>query len=143
VTEGRVILLVEDSPDDQELTLRALGRQNLANSVVVVDDGVEALDYLFRSENSLPELILLDLNLPRISGVEVLARVRADPRTRLCPVVVLTSSTEERDLVESYRLGANSYVQKPVDFIEFAEAVRQLKMYWLLLNRPPPRETLP
>ena len=140
------ILLVEDNPDDQELTLRALRKHNVRNQVVVVEDGVEALDYLFGTGEwagadppEPPELILLDLNLPRLSGLEVLSRLRAHPRTRLCPVVVLTSSVEQRDLLESYNQGANSYVQKPVDFVEFVQAVRRLGIYWLLLNRQPER----
>lgn len=138
------ILLVEDNPDDVELTLRALQRHNILNEVVIVNDGVEALDYLFgtgkyagRDTTILPEVILLDLKLPKISGLEVLQRMRTDERTRLLPVVILTSSNEERDLIDSYRFGANSYVQKPVDFNEFAEAIRQLGMYWLLLNKSP------
>jgi two-component system, response regulator len=138
------ILLVEDNPDDVELTLRALKKHNILNDVVIVNDGVEALDYLFgtgiyagRDITILPEVVLLDLKLPKISGLEVLQRMRTDERTRLLPVVILTSSNEERDLIDSYRLGANSYVQKPVDFNEFAEAIRQLGMYWLLLNKSP------
>ena len=142
------ILLVEDNPMDEELTLRALARSNVMNPVVVARDGVEALDYLFargvhasRSDTAAIHLVLLDLKLPKVDGLEVLRALRADERTRLLPVVVLTSSSEDRDLISSYRLGANSYVQKPVDFAEFVEAVRQLGLYWLILNRiaPVPR----
>jgi len=145
VTDDAVILLVEDNPDDEVLTLRALRRANVGNDIVVAHDGVEALDYLFgtgahvgRDIRELLHVMLLDLKLPRIDGLEVLRRVRADDRTRILPVVILTSSIEERDRIEGYRLGANSYVQKPVDFTEFVEAVRQLGLYWLLLNQPPP-----
>jgi two-component system response regulator len=140
-----VILLVEDNPDDVILTLRAFKKNNIANEVVVARDGVEALDYLFatgphdgRDARQLPQVVLLDLKLPRIDGIEVLRRIRADPATRVVPVVVLTSSREEHDLVDSYRLGANSYVRKPVDFLEFVEAARQLGLYWLVLNEAPP-----
>jgi len=141
----RAILLVEDNPDDEALTLRAFKKHNITNEVVVAHDGAEALEYLFgtgryagRDLEVMPQLILLDLKLPKVDGLEVLRQLRADDRTRLLPVVVLTSSTEERDLVESYRLGANSYVRKPVDFTQFAEAARQLGLYWLLMNQPPP-----
>ena len=133
-----VILLVEDNPDDEALTRRALQRNNVKNELIVARDGQEALDYLLGG-GRLPHLILLDLKLPKIDGLEVLRRLRADERTRLLPVVILTSSNEERDLVSSYRLGANSYVRKPVDFNEFSEAARQLGLYWLLLNEPPPQ----
>jgi len=140
-----VILLVEDNPDDEALTLRALKKNNVANEVVVARDGVEALDYLFgtgahagRDRGQMPQVVLLDLNLPRLDGLEVLRRIRSEPTTQLIPVVVLTSSKEDRDLVESYRLGANSYVRKPVNFLEFVEAARQLGLYWLVLNEPPP-----
>ena len=143
---GDVILLVEDNPDDVDLTLRALKRNNIMNEVVVAQDGVEALDYLFatgthagRDTSIMPQLVLLDLKLPKVDGLEVLRRVRADERTKLLPVVILTSSKEQQDLVESYSLGANSYVRKPVDFNQFVEAVRQLGLYWLVLNEPPPR----
>lgn len=141
-----VILLVEDSPDDQTLTLRALKKNNIRNPVVVANDGVEAMDYLFatgghadRDAADPPMLVLLDLKLPKVDGIQVLARLRADPRTELVPVVILTSSREERDLIDGYRSGANSYIQKPVDFEDFTDAVRQLGLYWLLLNEPPPR----
>ena len=141
----RAILLVEDNPDDEALTLRAFKKHNITNEVVVAHDGAEALEYLFgtgryagRDIALTPQLILLDLKLPKVDGLEVLGRIRGDDRTRLLPVVVLTSSTEERDLVESYRLGANSYVRKPVDFTQFVEAARQLGLYWLLMNQAPP-----
>jgi two-component system, response regulator len=133
----RVILLVEDNRDDEALTLRALKKNNIINQVVVAHDGVEAIEYLFNAPE-LPELVLLDLKLPRVDGLEVLKRLRANPSTRRLPVVVLTSSKEDRDLLESYDSGANSFVQKPVDFAEFTEAVRQLGVYWLVLNEPPP-----
>lgn len=138
------ILLVEDNPDDRDLTLRVLGRHLLANEVVAVADGAEALEYLFatgayvgRDPLDLPRLVLLDLKLPKVSGLEVLSRIRADERTRRLPVVILTSSTEEQDIAASYDRGANSYVRKPVVFGEFAESVRQLGLYWLLLNEAP------
>lgn len=138
------ILLVEDNPNDVELALHALGKHKLANHIQVVRDGAEALDFIFaegaysdrRVENG-PKVILLDLKLPKIDGLEVLRRVKADPRTKHIPVVVLTSSSEERDVVESYELGVNSYITKPVDFDQFTEAVRHLGYYWLLLNHPP------
>lgn len=143
----RTILLVEDNPDDVELTLRALKRHNITNEVVVVRDGQEALDYLLGggehegcAPKELPAVILLDLKLPRVDGLEVLQQLRADQRTKLVPVVVLTSSKEEQDMISSYQLGANSFVRKPVEFGEFAEAVRQLGLYWLLLNEPSPPE---
>jgi CheY-like chemotaxis protein len=139
------ILLVEDNPDDEALTLRALRQHNIRNEVVVARNGAEALDYLFgtgaytgRDMNRVPELILLDLKLPKIDGLEVLRRLRADERTKLLPIVILTSSNEEQDLIKGYSLGANSYVRKPVDFIQFTEAVQQLGLYWLVLNEPPP-----
>ena len=144
--DERTILLVEDNPDDEALTLRALRKANVMNRVVVAHDGVEALDYLLGAgpgpagtPNALPQLVLLDLKLPRVDGLEVLKRVRAHERTRLLPVVILTSSNEEEDRLAGYSLGANSYVRKPVDFGQFTEAVRQLGLYWLLLNQPPPR----
>lgn len=143
--EDRTILLIEVNPDDVELTQRAIRKNNILNKLVVAKDGVEALDYLFgtgqyaaRDMNERPAVILLDLKLPRVDGLEVLRRVRADERTKLIPVVVLTSSREERDLVDSYKLGCNSYIRKPIDFMQFSEAVRQLGMYWLLLNEAPP-----
>lgn len=142
--ENRIILLVEDNPDDEALTLRAFRKSNVANRVVVARDGVEALDYLFgtgshaeRDPHDVPQLVLLDLKLPRIDGLEVLRRIRSDERTRLLPVVILTSSREQQDLLDGYGLGANSYVQKPVDFAKFLQAVEQLKLYWLVLNETP------
>ena len=142
----QTILLVEDSSSDEELTLRALRKSNVANRVVVTRDGAEALDYLFargafadRDPRDVPQLILLDLNLPKIGGLEVLRRIRADERTKLLPVVILTSSSEDKDLLVGYASGANSYVVKPVDFTQFADAVRQLGMFWLVINQPPPR----
>jgi two-component system, response regulator len=145
IMREKILLLVEDNPKDEALTLRALRTQNIQNTVIVARDGVEALEYLLGRENGvsaserpLPELVLLDLKLPKIDGLEVLRRIRAADRTRLLPVVILTSSVEEVDLVSGYRLGTNSYVRKPVDFIEFNEVVRQLGLYWLVLNRPPP-----
>ena len=141
------ILLVEDNPDDVLLTQRALKKNHIANHMVVVHDGQEALDFLFGTSDGtsvmapVPCLILLDLKLPKVSGLEVLQRVRSEERTRLTPVVVLTTSSEECDLVESYSLGANSYVRKPVDFGRFVEAVQQLGMYWLLLNESAPSPT--
>ena len=142
---NRTILLVEDNPDDEELTLRALSRNNIGNHVVVVRDGQEAIDWLEatgphagRDVNHIPALILLDLKLPKVDGLEVLRRLRASPRTAIVPVVILTSSKEERDRASGYQSGANSYVQKPVNFTEFVDAVRQLGMYWLVLNEPPP-----
>ncbi|HKZ85196.1 MAG TPA: response regulator [Anaerolineae bacterium] len=143
----KTILLVEDNPDDEALTLRALKKNNILNEVVIARDGAEALDYLFgagayaaRDTRNQPAVILLDLKLPKIDGLEVLRRIRAGDRTRLLPVVVLTSSKEEQDLLNSYALGANSCVRKPVDFGEFVEAARQLGLYWLLLNEAPPRK---
>ncbi len=142
----RTILLVEDNPDDVELTLRALKQYHVKNQIVVVRDGAEALDYLFatgaytdRDTSAIPAVVLLDLKLPKVDGLEVLQRMRADERTKLVPVVVLTSSKEEQDMVNSYKFGANSYVRKPVDFTEFIEAARQLGLYWLVINEPPPK----
>ncbi|HXM79528.1 MAG TPA: response regulator [Thermoanaerobaculia bacterium] len=141
----KTILLVEDNPDDVALTVRAFQKNNVANRIVQAADGVEALDYLFatgrhagRDVNEMPAMILLDLKLPKIDGLEVLRRLRADERTKLLPVVILTSSKEDQDLVKGYALGANSYVRKPVDFNEFLEAARQLGLYWLVLNEGPP-----
>ncbi len=143
----KTILLVEDNPDDEALALRALRQSNIANEIVVTRDGADALDYLFgegaycgRDMNKMPSLILLDLKLPKIDGLEVLKRIREDERTKLIPVAILTTSKEERDIAESYRLGTNSYIQKPVDFNQFAESVRQLGLYWLVLNEPPPHK---
>jgi len=145
VTQKNVLLLVEDNPDDEELTLLAFEQSAIANEVVVAHDGVEALDYLFstgmyadRNPSLMPALILLDLQLPRINGLEVLQRLRADPRTKLIPVVILTTSNEQQDLINSYSLGCNSYIRKPVDYDQFMTAVQQLGMYWLLINEPPP-----
>jgi len=134
--EDKTILLVEDNPDDEALTLRALKRNNILNEVVVARDGAEALDFLLADDGEprLPEVVLLDLKLPKIDGLEVLRRIRAHARTRRLPVVILTSSSEERDIVAGYDLGANSYIRKPVDFDQFMEAVRQLGLYWLVLN---------
>ena len=141
----KVILLVEDNPDDEELTLRALKKNHIKNDVVVARDGVEAIDYLFgtgshagRNPEHLPEVVLLDLKLPKVNGLEVLRRIRAEERTRLLPVVMLTYSLEESDLARSYAGGVNSYVRKPVDFVEFMDVVKQLGMYWLVINNPPP-----
>ncbi|MGZ6387066.1 MAG: response regulator [Ktedonobacteraceae bacterium] len=141
---AKKILLVEDDPDDVALTMRALKLNNIANEIVVTNDGVEAMDYLFgtgtyagRDTNQMPAIILLDLKLPKVNGLQVLQRIRTDKRTKLLPVVILTSSKEEQDVITSYKLGANSYIRKPVDFIQFNEAVRQLGLYWLVLNEPP------
>jgi two-component system, response regulator len=143
-----MILLVEDNPDDEALTLRALKKNNIKNGIVVVRDGVEALDFLFatgrhagRDTSDLPEVVLLDLKLPKLDGFEVLKKLRADPRTRLMPVVILTSSREQQDIINGYGLGANSYVRKPVDFQQFLDAVRQLGLYWLVLNEKPSRQS--
>lgn len=143
--EDRVVLLVEDNPTDEALTLRALRKANVCNETVVVRDGAEALDYLFargthagRAAEKFPALVLLDLKLPKVDGLEVLRQLRDDPRTKLVPVVVLTSSNEDADVIQSYARGCNSYVRKPVEFTQFAEAVRQLGLYWLVVNSPPP-----
>ncbi len=143
--EDKLILLVEDNPDDQALTLRALKKNNIRNRVVIRQDGKEALDFLLcegadagRDPRDMPQVILLDLKLPKIDGLEVLRRIRSDERTRLLPVVILTSSKEEQDMIKGYGYGANSYVRKPIDFNQFVEAVNQLGLYWLVLNEPPP-----
>jgi len=144
----KTILLVDDNDDDVVLTERALKRNNIANKVVVAKDGQEALDYLFgrgkymgRDLNQMPVVTLLDINMPRVSGFEVLKEVRSNPRTKLLPIVCLTSSRQERDIIKSYQEGSNAYVTKPVDFEQFAEAVRQLGLFWLVLNEPPPQVT--
>ncbi len=144
--EDKLILLVEDNPDDEALTLRALKKNNIRNDIVVARDGVEAVDFLFGTGNYegrdlsiMPQITLLDLKLPKIDGLEVLRRIRDDERTRLLPVVILTSSKEEQDLINGYSLGANSYIRKPVDFAQFSEAIRNLGLYWLVLNEAPPR----
>jgi DNA-binding response OmpR family regulator len=143
--EQKMILLVEDNADDEALTIRALKKNNIRNELMVVRDGAEALDYLFcrgdfaeRNPHERPQVILLDLKLPKVDGLEVLRQIRSNDATRLLPVVILTSSREEQDMIKGYSLGANSYVRKPVDFIEFAEAVRELGLYWLVLNEPAP-----
>jgi two-component system response regulator len=145
MNRANTILLVEDNADDEELTLRAFKKSKVLNQVEVVRDGVEALDYLFatgtyadRDPKAMPSVILLDLKLPKLGGLDVLRRVRADERTRRIPVVVLTSSNEEKDILSSYGLGANSFVRKPVDFAQFMEAAQQLGLYWLVTNEPPP-----
>ena len=142
--EEKIILLVEDNADDEELTIRTLQKNHLKNKIVVVRDGVEALDYLFgtgeykdRDLSVSPVLIMLDIKLPKLNGLEVLKKIKSDSRTKFIPVVILTSSDEEKDLVDSYQLGANSYVRKPVDFAEFQNSVRQLALYWVLLNESP------
>jgi CheY-like chemotaxis protein len=142
----KMILLVEDNPDDEELTTRALRQAKVANDLIVVRDGAEALEFIFgtgqyagRDLSRMPALILLDLKLPKLNGLDVLQRLRADPRTRLIPTVILTSSSEDEDMLKSYRHGANSYVRKPVEFGAFASAVSQLGVYWMLINQPPPR----
>lgn len=145
VIKDQDILLVEDNPDDVELAMRAFRKNKIANKVVVARDGAEALDYLFcrgvfaeRKSKEVPRLILLDLKLPKIDGLQVLEKIRSSDATRLTPVVILTSSKEEQDLLQSYRNGANSYVRKPIDFNAFTEAVRNIGLYWLLINEPPP-----
>ena len=144
--DALTILLVEDNPDDEALTLRALRQNNIMNKVDVVHDGAEALDYLFcegaqqtRDPSQKPAIVMLDLKLPKVDGLEVLRRIRSDQRTRLMPVVILTSSKEEQDLINGYSLGANSYIRKPVDFKQFVSAVGQIGLYWLVLNEPPPK----
>ena len=146
--EEKIILLVEDNPDDVTLTERALKKSHILNKLVVAKDGAEALDYIFgtgnytgRDMNSMPEVVLLDLKLPKIDGLEVLKRIRSDKRTKLLPVVILTSSKEENDLINGYTLGANSYIRKPVNFNQFVEAIHQLGLYWLVLNESPPMDT--
>ena len=141
---NKIILLVEDNPDDVTLTLRALKKSNIKNEVIVVGDGIEAVDYLFgtgkfagRDTGILPQVVLLDLKMPKMDGLEVLHRIRADERTRVLPVVILTTSSEDKDKVDSYKLGANSYIRKPVDFNQFVAAVQQLGLYWLVLNEAP------
>ena len=143
--DNKIILLVEDNPDDEALTLRALKKNNISNQVIVARDGAEALEYLFgtgqysgRDANLTPQVVLLDLKLPKVEGLEVLRRMRANESTKLLPVVILTSSNEEQDRINGYDSGANSYVRKPVDFNQFIEAVRQLGLYWLILNEQPP-----
>ncbi|MDB5324174.1 MAG: response regulator receiver protein [Phycisphaerales bacterium] len=143
--DNKIILLVEDNPDDEALTKRALKQNQILNQMITARDGAEALDWLFgtgrhagRDLSVMPTVILLDLKLPKIDGLEVLQRIRSDPRTKLLPVVVLTSSKEEQDLAQSYTLGANSYMRKPVDFAQFADAIKHLGLYWLVLNEPPP-----
>jgi len=145
--DNKVILLVEDNPRDEALTLRALKKSNIVNDVIVTRDGVEALDYLFgtgvhtgRDTTVLPQVVLLDLKLPKVDGLEVLRRLRRDPRTRHLPVVIFTSSSEEEDIISSYSLGANSYVRKPIEFEQFLEATKQLGLYWLVLNEALPTE---
>jgi two-component system, response regulator len=145
---GSVVLLVEDNPDDEALTVRALKKNKIINEVVVARDGIQALDYLFgegahagRHTTAMPQVILLDLKLPKLDGLGVLRRLRADDRTRLLPVVILTSSNQETDRISGYGLGANSYVRKPIDFEAFVAAATQLGMYWLVLNQPPPKST--
>lgn len=142
--KNKIILLVEDNPDDEALTLRAFKKNNITNEILVAHDGAEALDYLLGTGGSghgivEPQVVLLDLKLPKVDGLEVLRRIRAEERTRFLPVVILTSSKEDRDVIESYRLGCNSYVCKPVSFDEFLEAARSLGLYWLLLNQSPPK----
>ncbi len=145
--KSKIILLVEDNPSDIGLTKRALAKSRIMNEMVVAEDGQEALDYLFgtgqfegRNVDELPALVLLDLKLPRVDGLEVLRQVRADPRTSRLPVVILTTSREEQDVSQSYDLGANSYIRKPVDFTQFMEAIRQVGLYWLMMNEPPPKK---
>ena len=141
MTDRTILLLVEDNPDDEALTLRALKRANIVNELTVAHDGAEALGYLFgdgSAANAVPGLVLLDLKLPKVDGLEVLRRIRSAERTRLVPVVILTSSKEQEDVIAGYRGGANAYVRKPVNFTEFAEAVRTLGLFWLLLNEPVP-----
>jgi two-component system, response regulator len=138
---GKLILLIEDNPDDEALTLRALKKNEIQSEIKVARDGQEALDYFFGDQsliNPMPTVVLLDLMLPKVNGLEILRQIRSDERTRLQPVVILTSSKEEQDIIKGYELGANSYIRKPVDFIQFTEAVRQLGLYWLIINEAPP-----
>lgn len=142
---NQAILLVEDNPNDEELTLRAFRKNHISNEIIVARNGVEALDYIFKTGDyagqdpeDLPQVVILDLKLPKVSGLEVLAKIRENKATQYLPVVILTSSAEEKDIIEGYRLGTNAYVQKPVEFLAFTEAVRQLGMFWLLLNRKCP-----
>jgi two-component system, response regulator len=144
----KTILLVEDNPDDVELTLRAFKINKIANEIIVAGDGIEALDYIYgtgkfktREASQMPAVVLLDLKLPKKDGLEVLQQIRADERTKLLPVIVLTSSKEEQDIIGSYSLGANSYIRKPVDFQKFVDAIRQWELYWLVINEPPPYHT--
>ena len=142
-TEVKRILIVDDSPKDVELAIAALAENNLANEVIVAEDGEEALDYLYKrgkfaNESGYPAVILLDIKMPKMDGIEVLKHIRSDPKFRLIPVIMVTSSREERDLVESYKLGANSYVVKPVDIIQFIDAIKVLGQYWVIINQPPP-----
>lgn len=146
MSDKKWILLIEDNPDDEELTKRAIRKNNILNEMIVVRDGAEALDFLFgsgkyagRDTGELPTVVLLDLKLPKIDGLEVLRRMRADERTALVPVVILTSSKEEQDIATGYKLHCNSYIRKPVDFVQFSNAVQNLGLYWLLLNEPPVR----
>ena len=144
--DDKTVLLVEDNPNDAALTLRALKKNKILNEVQIVRDGAEALDFLLcrgkhagRDRGLMPAVVLLDLKLPKLSGLEVLQRLRSEERTRLLPIVILTSSKEEQDLIDGYKFGANSYIRKPVDFTQFTEALRQLGLYWLVLNEPPPK----
>jgi len=142
--ETKVILLVEDNPDDEALTLRAFAKNNIGNRIVIVRDGAEALDWLFKRgqyagrQDPEPQIVLLDLKLPKVDGLEVLRQMRDDPRTKLMPVVILTSSREQRDVIDGYKLGVNAYIQKPVDFDEFRKVIEQIGMFWLVVNEAPP-----
>jgi two-component system, response regulator len=144
INKDKCILLVEDNPDDEELTIEALKANRVSNEIIVVRDGQEALDFLFKQVTTanLPQVILMDLKLPKVDGLQVLEQIRKHPTTKLLPVVILTSSKEEQDIVAGYNLGANSYIRKPVDFAQFTEAVRQLSLYWLVLNENPPKPIL-
>lgn len=138
--QTKAILLVEDNGDDEALTIRAFEKNRIRNQIVIVRDGAAALEYLFAPGRELPEIVLLDLKLPKVNGLEVLRQIRADERTELLPVIILTSSKEERDLLEGYKSGANSYIVKPVDSAQFSECIKQLGLYWLVLNEPVPKE---